>query len=102
MIDEGNSTLFPAVTDAEEGGSGEEGDGEDDENEGEDGDVGGDGDPAATEGEGDGDEDEEMPDEEGKGNLTAEQSANEMETETFAAKDGASKGDADTMDITTL
>ncbi|KAJ6083031.1 hypothetical protein N7467_007166 [Penicillium canescens] len=104
MVDEGNSTLFPAVTDAEEGGSGDEGadegDGEDDENEGGEGDGGGDGDPAATEGEGDGDEDEEMQDEETKGNLTAEQSANETETEPFAGKDVASKGDPDAMDIT--
>jgi hypothetical protein len=104
MIDEGNSTLFPAVTDAEEGGSGDEGadegDREDDENEGGEGDGGGDGDPAATEGEGDGDEDEEMQDEETKGNHTAEQYANETETEPFVGKDVASKGDPDAMDIT--
>ncbi|KAJ5749207.1 uncharacterized protein N7511_010903 [Penicillium nucicola] len=101
MLDEGNSTLFPAVTDAEEGGSvdegAEEGDGEDNEDEAEDGD--GDGDPAATEGEGDGDEDEEMQDEETKDNVVAEQSANETEIERFAGKDAASQDDLDAMDI---
>ncbi|KAJ5293749.1 hypothetical protein PENANT_c002G02060 [Penicillium antarcticum] len=95
MLDEGNSTLFPAVTDAEEGGTGDEGadegDGEDNEDEGEEGN-----------GDDDGEEDEETQDEEAKGNLTAEQSANETETEPSAGKAVASKGDPDAMEITLI
>lgn len=70
--DEGTSALFPHVTDAEEGGTGDEGadeaDGEDEagghENEGEEGEGDGDGDHGVTEAEGY--DDEEMHDEETK------------------------------------
>ncbi|CAI7642657.1 unnamed protein product [Penicillium crustosum] len=108
--DEGTSALFPHVTDAEEGGTGDEGadeaDGEDDEggheNEGEegDGDGDGDGDHGVTEAEGD--DDEEMHDEETKLEEedkeekdipTAEQSPNDTETDHVADK-------RDAMEIT--
>lgn len=104
--DEGTSALFPHVTDAEEGGTGDEGadeaDGEDDEggheNEGEEGegDGDGDGDHGVTEAEGD--DDEEMHDEETKLEEedkeekdipTAAQSPNDTETEHVADKQDA-------------
>ncbi|KAJ5236653.1 hypothetical protein N7489_006744 [Penicillium chrysogenum] len=112
--DEGASVLFPHVTDAEEGNTGDEGadegDGEDDEgvheNEGEgEGDGDGDGDHGVAEGEGD--DDEEMQDEETKLEEedkeekeipAADQSANDTETEHVADK--RDTGEQDAMDIT--
>lgn len=98
-LDEEPSALFPSVTDGEEVGTGDEGadngPDEDDEagneNEGEDGD------------EGEGDEDEEMQDEETKLEedeakyATADQSANDTETEPSSKPDG---GEQDAMEIT--
>jgi hypothetical protein len=123
--EEGTSVLFPAVTDAEEGATGDEGmddgdgegedeeDGHENENDGEgeegDGDGHGDGEQGGSEGEGEGDEDEdeEMQDEETKLEEddkeekdvpTADQSANDTETEVVTGKQDA--GEQDAMDIT--
>ncbi|KAJ5188630.1 Tetratricopeptide-like helical [Penicillium cf. griseofulvum] len=112
--DEGTSALFPHVTDAEEGGTGDEGadegDGEDDEggheNECEEGEGDGDGEDDGD-GDGEGDDDEEMQDEEtkmeeedkeGKEILTADQSTNDTETEHVTDK--RDTGEQDAMDIT--
>ncbi|CAG7961273.1 unnamed protein product [Penicillium nalgiovense] len=110
--DEGTSALFPHVTDAEEGNTGDEGadegDGEDGEgvheNEG-DGDGDGDGDHGVAEGEGG--DDEEMQDEETKMEEedkeereipAADQSADDTEDEHVGDK--RDTGEQDTMDIT--
>ncbi|KAJ5773955.1 Tetratricopeptide-like helical [Penicillium paradoxum] len=99
--DEGMSALFPPVTDAEEGATGdEEGDEGDGEDDGED--VEGDGEHGVTEGEGD--EDEEMQDEETKADEedkdtpTADHGANDTETELGTGKQESREQDA--MDIT--
>jgi hypothetical protein len=103
-LDEGTSALFPHVTDAEEMGTGDEGadegNAEDDE-----GDLEGEGEGEEGDGAtyGEVDEDEEMQDEETKlneedeKNATADQSANETETELV---DGKQNGEQGTMDIT--
>lgn len=106
--DEGMSALFPPVTDAEEGATGDEGadegDGDDDqgshENEGDEGEQ--DGEQGATEVEGDEDEDMQEDDTkldgEDKETPTADPSANDTETELGTGK--RDSGDQDAMDIT--
>ena len=102
-LDEGTSALFPHVTDAEEMGTGDEGadEGNEEDDEGDPEHEGEEGDGVTY---GDGDEDEEMQDEETKldeedeKNVTADQSANDTETEPVHGKQDS--GEQDGMEIT--